>query len=95
VFFRKTHKLGVHEALHKCLYILYMDPNLFPKASKLATSLQITTVDANSFIGCVTDDRQTHGATRTCLTNTLRDGELILDFEVILQLRSRLISLFH
>ena len=26
-------------------------------------------------IGCVTDDRQTHSATRTCLTNTTRDAE--------------------
>jgi len=40
-----------HKALHKCRYILYMDPNLFPKASKLAISLQITTVDASSFSG--------------------------------------------
>jgi len=45
-------------------------------------------------IGCVTDNRQTHSATRMCLTNTLRDAEPILDFEVILQFRSRLISLF-
>jgi len=51
-----------------------------------------TTVFGN--IGCVTDDRQTHSATRTCLTNTPRNAELILDFEVILQFRSRLISLF-
>jgi len=46
------------------------------------------------FIGCIMDNRRTHGATRTCLTNTPRDAELILDFEVILQFRSRLISLF-
>jgi len=26
-------------------------------------------------IGCITDDRQTHSATRTCLTNTPRDAE--------------------
>ena len=45
-------------------------------------------------IGCVMDNRQMHGATRTCLTKTPRDVELILDFEVILQFRSRLISLF-
>jgi len=28
-----------------------MDTNLFPNASKLATSLQLTTVDASSFGG--------------------------------------------
>jgi len=28
-----------------------------------------------NFIGCITDDRQTHSATRTCLTNTPRDAE--------------------
>jgi len=26
-------------------------------------------------IGCIADDRQTHSATRTCLTNTPRDAE--------------------
>jgi len=45
-------------------------------------------------IGCITDDRQTHRTARTCLTDTPRDAEPILDFEVILQFRSRLISLF-
>jgi len=35
-----------------------------------------------------------HSATWTCLTNTPRDTEPILDFEVILQFRSRSISLF-
>jgi len=44
-------------------------------------------------VGCITDGRQMRGATRACLTNTPRDTELILDFEVILQFRSRLISL--
>jgi len=45
-------------------------------------------------VGCIADDRWTHGATRACLTNTPRGVELILDFEVILQFRSRSISLF-
>jgi len=45
-------------------------------------------------VGCVTDDRQTHGATQMCITNTPRDAEPTLDFEVILQFRSGLISLF-
>jgi len=35
-------------------------------------------------VGCLTDYKQTHGATRACLTNTPRDAKLILDFEVIL-----------
>jgi len=44
-----------------------------------------TTMEANvelarqrreaAIIGCVTDDRQTHSATQTCLTNTPRDAE--------------------
>jgi len=29
-------------------------------------------------LGCITDDRQTHSATRTCLTNTPRDAEPFL-----------------
>jgi len=29
----------------------------------------------NIVIGCITDDRQTRSATRTCLTNTPRDAE--------------------
>jgi len=45
-------------------------------------------------VGCIVDDRQTPRATRTCLTNRPRDAKLTLDFEVILQFRSRLISLF-
>ena len=49
---------------------------------------------SHNHVGCVADDRQRHGDTRACLTNTLRDAELILDFEVILQFRSGSISLF-
>jgi len=45
-------------------------------------------------IGCITDNRQSHSAAWMCLTNTPRDAEPILDFYVILQFRSRLISLF-
>ena len=45
-------------------------------------------------VGCVIDNRQMHGATWACLTNTPRDAALTLDFEVILQFRSRIISLF-
>jgi len=51
-------------------------------------------VNLDKTIGCIVDDRQMPSATRTCLTNTPRDAEPILDFEVILQFRSRLISLF-
>jgi len=35
-------------------------------------------------IGCIADDRQTHSATRTHLTNTPIDAKPSLDFEVIL-----------
>jgi len=45
-------------------------------------------------VGSVVDDRLTHSATRTCPTNAPRDAKPILDFEVILQFRSSLISLF-
>ena len=52
------------------------------------------TLGGTLIVGCITDDRQTHGATQTCLTNTPRDAELILEFEVKLKYKSRLISLF-
>jgi len=50
--FQKNSNVRGDKPLYKCRYILYMDANLFPKASKLATSLQleITTVDASSAI---------------------------------------------
>jgi len=49
--FQKNSNVRGEKALDKCPYTLYMDPDLFPFASKLATSLQIITVDASSFGG--------------------------------------------
>jgi len=49
--FQKNAQGRVHKALHKCRYMLCMDTMFFPKASKLANSLQITTVDASSCSG--------------------------------------------
>jgi len=41
----------------------------------LESSMLLTQATLQVAIGCVTDDRQTRSATRTCLTNTPRDAE--------------------